>query len=172
MGERNYLTQMTSDLLERKRNKNVVDLIDVGTGEDYRRFHNYQEKSTAGIGGKDNGWRTVDLEALPRAAPIRDLFEVIDTATISSLPRQFWTLPKNRAHFETQVMMLLTQDQKLVIPRPKAPRAKSAQSVATERSAVWRAKGKTEDSDSIKLASFDADFDREARELYEWSQFL
>ena len=42
MGERNYLTQMTSDLLERKRNKNVVDLIDVGTGEDYRRFHNYQ----------------------------------------------------------------------------------------------------------------------------------
>ena len=114
----------------------------------------------------------MDLESLPRAAPIRDLFEVIDTATISSLPRQFWTLPKKRAHFETQIMMLLTQDQKLVIPRPKAPRAKSAQSVATERSAVWRAKGKTEDTDSIKLASFDAEFDREARELYEWSQFL
>ena len=54
---------------------------------------------------------------------------MIDTATISSLPRQFWTLPKNRAHFETQVMMLLTQDTKLIIPKPKAPRIKSAASI-------------------------------------------
>ena len=44
MGERNYLTQMTSDLIERKKNKNVVDLIDVGTAEDYNRFCNYQGK--------------------------------------------------------------------------------------------------------------------------------
>merc|ERR1712168_297512 len=33
---------------ERKKNKNVVDLIDVGTAEDYHRFCNYQ----AAIGGK------------------------------------------------------------------------------------------------------------------------
>merc|ERR1711892_732055 len=71
---RNYLQQLTSDLIERQQNKHVVDLIDIGTGEDYARFCNYQEKPDARIGGKDNHWRTVDLEALPRAAPLRDLF--------------------------------------------------------------------------------------------------
>ena len=42
MGERNYLKQLTSDLIERKQNKQVVDLVDIGTGEDYARFCNYQ----------------------------------------------------------------------------------------------------------------------------------
>ena len=44
MGERNYLQQLTSDLIERQQNKHVVDLIDIGTGEDYARFCNYQGK--------------------------------------------------------------------------------------------------------------------------------
>merc|ERR1711892_1546157 len=77
------LSPNEADLFERQQNKHVVDLIDIGTGEDYARFCNYQEKSDARIGGKDNHWRTVDLEALPRAAPLRDLFELIDTASIS-----------------------------------------------------------------------------------------
>merc|ERR1711892_35270 len=169
MGERNYLQQLTSDLIERQQNKHVVDLIDIGTGEDYARFCNYQEKSDARIGGKDNHWRTVDLEALPRAAPLRDLFELIDTASISSLPRKFWTLPKNRAHFETQVTLLLNESKQLTIPKPRQKSSKQS-STTPKPPPSWNHSIK---ADSIKLASFDAEFDDyEARELYEWSQFL
>ena len=41
---------------------------------------------------------------------------------------------------------------------------------ATNRSAKWRQQ--KDESDSVKLASFDAEFDHEGVELYEWSQFL
>ena len=62
--------------------------------------------------------RSVDLTNLPKAAPIRDLFEVIDTRTISALPPNFWTLPKNCAHFEKQVMLLLENNATITVPKP------------------------------------------------------
>ena len=42
VGERNYFAQLTSDLIERRQNKDVVDLVDIGTELDMRRFANYQ----------------------------------------------------------------------------------------------------------------------------------
>ena len=62
----------------------------------------FLDQSIARIGGKDNQWRSVDLQNLPKAAPIRDLFELIEAKQLSALPRQFWTMPKNRNHFEKQ----------------------------------------------------------------------
>ena len=34
MGEKNFCAQLTSDLIERKVNRNVVDEIDIGTNDD------------------------------------------------------------------------------------------------------------------------------------------
>ena len=42
MGERNFYAQLTSDLIERQKNKKVVDEIDIGTEQDRIRFKNYQ----------------------------------------------------------------------------------------------------------------------------------
>jgi len=110
MGERNFYAQLTSDLIERQKNKKVVDEIDIGTEQDRIRFKNYQDHSIARIGGKDNQWRSVDLQNLPKAAPIRDLFELIEAKQLSALPRQFWTMPKNRNHFEKQGMKKKIRD--------------------------------------------------------------
>lgn len=179
MGERNFYGQLTSDLIERKLNKNVVDLVDIGTEEDRIRFSAYQENSHARIGGKDNGWRTVDLANLPRAAPVRDLFEIVDSRTISALPKKFWTLPKNCAHFEKQVMLMLENDTPLVVPSPiqkdtvKQKRQKYNETRISEMSELYTSSEiDTPRSKDLAIISIQTDFDVEARELYEWSQFL
>jgi hypothetical protein len=184
MGERNFYGQLTSDLIERKLNKNVTDLVDIGTNQDKIRFANYQENSHARIGGKDNGWRSVDLTNLPRAAPVRDLFEVIKNKTISALPRKFWTLPKNCAHFEKQVMLMLENDTPLSIPKPiqkktiKDKRTKKGEARVSEMSELYSnseldSRPYSLDREQPKdLAIISIQTDDEARELYEWSQFL
>lgn len=181
MGERNFYAQLTSDLIERQKNKKVVDEIDIGTEQDKIRFQNYQDQSIARIGGKDNQWRSVDLQNLPKAAPIRDLFELIEAKQLSALPRQFWTMPKNRNHFEKQVMLLLSEN-RLIVPNPQPAykRTKSAKSIASERTEKYIEMSTRYSSprkgaqlaDDVNVMSIEPAFDREARELYEWSQFL
>jgi len=182
MGERNFYAQLTSDLIERQKNRKVVDEIDIGTEQDRIRFKNYQDQSIARIGGKDNQWRSVDLQNLPKAAPIRDLFELIEAKQLSALPRQFWTMPKNRNHFEKQVMLLLTEN-RLIVPKPQPAkkRTKSAKSSASERTERYiemsaggypSARGPKLGHEVNVISIETDDFDQEARELYEWSQFL
>jgi len=182
MGERNFYAQLTSDLIERQKNRKVVDEIDIGTEQDRIRFKNYQDQSIARIGGKDNQWRSVDLQNLPKAAPIRDLFELIEAKQLSALPRQFWTMPKNRNHFEKQVMLLLTEN-RLIVPKPQPAkkRTKSAKSSASERTERYiemsaggypSARGPKRGHEVNVISIETDDFDQEARELYEWSQFL
>ena len=69
-------------------------------------------------GGKDNGWRRVDLRTLPRAAPFRDLYEVVQSKRLSHLPPSFWAQPRNQAHLETQIEILLADEATLEIPKP------------------------------------------------------
>merc|ERR1711973_1066113 len=87
MGERNFCAQLTSDLIERKNNRGVIDEIDVGTEQDLARLKAYTDNSSCLIGGKDNGWRRVDLRTLPRAAPFRDLYEVVQSNGSPIYPR-------------------------------------------------------------------------------------
>jgi len=46
MGERNFCAQLTSDLIERKNNRGVIDEIDVGTEEDLARLKAYTDNSS------------------------------------------------------------------------------------------------------------------------------
>jgi len=46
---RNFYGQLTSDLIERKLNKNVTDLVDIGTNQDKIRFANYQGQSWSDV---------------------------------------------------------------------------------------------------------------------------
>lgn len=180
MGERNFNSQLASDLLERKTNHLVVDEVDIGTAQDAARFRAYQEKSSATIGGKDNGWRLVDLSTLPRAAPFRDLFEIIDSGRISNLPQSFWAQPRNREHLQTQIELLLRDEPRLGTP----PKPTSIEEIEQKRaeSATQRVIKMTNlyligqnDQKRVDLTIVDLDpieVDNEARELYEWSQYL
>merc|ERR1711915_1067348 len=71
-----------------------------------------------GIGGKDNGGRRGDLRTLPRAAPFRDLYEVVQSRRLSHLPPSFWAHPRNQAHLQTQIEILLADEATLEIPKP------------------------------------------------------
>jgi len=191
MGERNFCAQLASDLIERKINRCVVDEVDVGTERDAARLKAYEEKSSALIGGKDNGWRLVDLRTMPRAAPFRDLFEIIDSKQLSHLPETFWARPRNREHLQTQIELLLRDEPPRTPPKPAsieererlrqesaANRVLKMTNLYLERADIAsRGDSHTPKSrpDSNKLTIVDLDpldFDNEARELYEWSQYL
>ena len=65
--------------------------------------------------------------------------------------------------------LLLNESKQLTIPKPRQKSSKQS-STTPKPPPSWNHSIK---ADSIKLASFDAEFDDyEARELYEWSQFL
>jgi len=187
MGERNFCAQLASDLIERKMNGSVVDVVDVGTARDMARFKAYEEKSSATIGGKDNGWRLVDLQTIPRAAPFRDLFQVVHSKQLSHLPKTFWSRPRNREHLLRQIELLLA-DEHYGVAKAN-PRFRSEEEIEQKRqdSAALRiekmtnlyleraASCSTASAKSTKLTIVDLeplDFDNEARELYEWSQYL
>ena len=65
--------------------------------------------------------------------------------------------------------LLLNESKQLTIPKPRKKSSKQSNTTPKPPQS-WNHSIK---ADSIKLASFDAEFDDyEARELYEWSQFL
>jgi len=146
-----------------------------------------EEKSSATIGGKDNGWRLVDLQTIPRAAPFRDLFQIVHSKQLSHLPKTFWSRPRNREHLLRQIELLLADEHYGVANAN--PRVRSADEIEQKRqdSAALRvekmtnlyleraASCSTASAKSTKLTIVDLeplDFDSEARELYEWSQYL
>jgi len=182
MGERNFCAQLTSDLIERKNNRGVIDEIDVGTEEDLARLKAYTDNSSCLIGGKDNGWRRVDLRTLPRAAPFRDLYEVVQSKRLSHLPPSFWAQPRNQAHLETQIEILLADEATLEIPKPVSIGEKEEKRQKMESKKMHKMKElylsdnnseKTDQNNKINIVDFEpVEFDNEARELYEWSQYL
>lgn len=133
-------------------------------------------------GGKDNGWRRVDLRTLPRAAPFRDLYEVVQSKRLSHLPPSFWAQPRNQAHLETQIEILLADEATLEIPKPVSIGEKEEKRQKMESKKMHKMKElylsdnnseKTDQNNKINIVDFEpVEFDNEARELYEWSQYL
>jgi hypothetical protein len=63
------------------------------------RFKAYQENSNASVGGKENTWRRVDLCNMPKAAPYRDMFELIEKNQIRQGSKSGKQNQRNWMHF-------------------------------------------------------------------------
>jgi len=179
MGETNFCKQLLSDLVERKQNKNVVDIVDVGSTRDLCRLLSYRDESAASVGGKGNTWRLVNLSDIPKAAPFRDLYEILQSKQLSILPKAFWGKTRNRENIERQILTLL-QHNELKIPKPLShdESKQRVQHIAEKRrermTDLYKNKPNTASERScvtvVDIGSLDLDY--EARELYEWSQYL
>ena len=166
--------------MERKQNKNVVDMVDVGSSRDLCRLLAYRDESAASVGGKGNTWRLVNLSDIPKAAPFRDLYEILQSKQLSILPKAFWGKTRNRENIERQILTLLQQDKELKIPKPVSQdeskqRVQEAADARRERMTdLYKNKPNTASERScvtvVDIGSLDLDY--EARELYEWSQYL
>ncbi|KAH9508739.1 putative protein CXorf58 [Bulinus truncatus] len=76
MGNRTFYSQMMQDTI-RQQTHPVTDEVDVTTLKDYMQYLSNLDESPANQGGKDNYWRKLTLDVLPRHTIF---FDVVDFA--------------------------------------------------------------------------------------------
>ena len=104
---------------------------------------------------------------------------------ISHLPRSFWAQPRNRDHLQKQIELLLRDPPPVTPPTPKSmtdrqnSRVESASKRVKEMATIYLSnkeelvREESRDSNRLNIVDIDPmEFDNEARELYEWSQYL
>ncbi|XP_019644979.1 PREDICTED: putative uncharacterized protein CXorf58 [Branchiostoma belcheri] len=84
MGHRKFYDQMIRDACQHEKDR-VTDEIDIITMKDYMQYLSNMDETPAYMGGKENLWRKLSLEALPRQSIMYDIVEYLyHTGTPSS----------------------------------------------------------------------------------------
>ncbi|KAK1169389.1 putative uncharacterized protein CXorf58 isoform X1 [Acipenser oxyrinchus oxyrinchus] len=82
MGHRRFFDQIILDEIQRQRKK-VVDEIDVTSMKEYMQYVSHLDETPAYLGGRDNSWRKLSLQGLPRTTIMYDIVEYAETGSLS-----------------------------------------------------------------------------------------
>lgn len=80
MGNRKFYDQMIIDACQYEKDK-VTDEVDVTTLKDYMQYISNMDETPCYLGGKENYWRQLTLQDLPRNSIIFDIVEYLQTKT-------------------------------------------------------------------------------------------
>ncbi|XP_072035268.1 uncharacterized protein CXorf58-like [Amphiura filiformis] len=83
MGHRKFYDQMIADTCQHMQDR-ITDEVDVTTVKDYMQYISNLDEMPAHIGGRDNLWRKLDLNALPRTTILYDIVDYLHRGTPSS----------------------------------------------------------------------------------------
>ncbi|XP_060606375.1 uncharacterized protein CXorf58-like isoform X3 [Ruditapes philippinarum] len=100
MGNRQFYDQMLQDAMFQKRYK-ITDEIDVTTLKDYMQYLTNIDESPAKMGGKENYWRKLTLDVLPRYTIFYDIVDFLFNQRMT---------PRLRDEIPLLVTRPLTQD--------------------------------------------------------------
>lgn len=100
MGNRQFYDQMLQDAMFQKRYK-ITDEIDVTTLKDYMQYLTNIDESPAKMGGKENYWRKLTLDVLPRYTIFYDIIDFLFNHRMT---------PRLREEIPLLVTRPLTQD--------------------------------------------------------------
>lgn len=87
MGNRNFYEQMLQDAMFQRKYK-ITDEIDVTTLKDYMQYLTNIDESPAKLGGKENYWRKLTLDVLPRHTIFYDIVDFLFTHRMTPRLRQ------------------------------------------------------------------------------------
>lgn len=87
MGNRNFYEQMLQDAMFQKRYK-ITDEVDVTTLKDYMQYLTNIDETPAKMGGKENYWRKLTLDVLPRHTVFYDIVDFLYTHRMTPRLRQ------------------------------------------------------------------------------------
>ncbi|XP_052782799.1 uncharacterized protein CXorf58-like [Mya arenaria] len=76
MGNRQFYNQMLQDVMFQKKYK-ITDEIDVTTLKDYMQYLTNIDETPAKMGGKENYWRKLTLDVLPRHTVFYDIIDFL-----------------------------------------------------------------------------------------------
>eukprot|EP00795_Rhopilema_esculentum_P016602 gene16602-8029_t len=107
MGNRKFYDLMLQDFCQSKQDK-ITDELDVTNLKEYMQYLKNTDELPASLGGKDNSWRKLSLEALPRQNIMYDIMTFVTSGyasprLTSEMPHFVATRPKTQ---ETQLEML------------------------------------------------------------------
>nr|XP_039271404.1 putative uncharacterized protein CXorf58 isoform X1 [Styela clava] len=103
MGHRKFYDQMIVDACQYEKYK-IIDEIDVTTMQDYMQYLSNMDETPSYLGGKENYWRQLTLEALPRQSIMYDIVEYLQTKSPSDRLRS--ELPTMMSRPVTQEVQL------------------------------------------------------------------
>lgn len=87
MGNRQFYEQMLEDAMFQRQYK-ITDEIDVTTLKDYMQYLTNIDESPAKLGGKENYWRKLTLDILPRHTIFYDIVDFLFTRVMTPRLRQ------------------------------------------------------------------------------------
>ncbi|KAK3598598.1 hypothetical protein CHS0354_039620 [Potamilus streckersoni] len=100
MGNRKFYDQMLQDAMFQRQYK-ITDEVDVTTLKDYMQYLANVDETPASLGGKENYWRRLTLDVLPRHTIFYDLVDFLYTQRMT---------PRLRAEIPLLVTRPVTQD--------------------------------------------------------------
>ncbi|XP_030058105.1 uncharacterized protein CXorf58 homolog isoform X2 [Microcaecilia unicolor] len=118
MGYRVYYDQMIRDEVQHLKHK-ITDIIDVATMKDYMQYISYLDETPAYLGGRDNHWRKLSLEKVPRTMIMYDILNYAESGKLSSQLKKelsfLLCLPHNEEVRRRQ-LLVITQSRHPVTP--------------------------------------------------------
>ncbi|XP_071477892.1 uncharacterized protein CXorf58-like [Diadema antillarum] len=103
MGNRKFYDQMIADTCQYERDK-ITDEVDVTTVKDYMQYLSNLDEMPAYMGGRENLWRRLDLNVLPRTTILYDIIDYLSRGSPSDRLRP--EIPVLTARPITQEMQL------------------------------------------------------------------
>lgn len=100
MGNRNFYEQMLQDAMLQRRYK-ITDEVDVTTLKDYMQYLTNTDETPAKMGGKENYWRKLTLDVLPRYTIFYDIVDFLYNHRMT---------PRLREEIPLLILRPLTQD--------------------------------------------------------------
>ncbi|XP_041088714.1 putative uncharacterized protein CXorf58 homolog isoform X3 [Polyodon spathula] len=82
MGHRRFIDQIILDEIQRQ-GKKIVDESDVTSLKEYMQYVSHLDEMPAYLGGRDNSWRKLSLQGLPRTTIMYDIVEYAETGSLS-----------------------------------------------------------------------------------------
>lgn len=201
MGHRLFYDQMISDTCQQEQDQ-ITDEIDVTTTKDYMQYLSNLDEMPAHMGGRDNLWRRLDLNVLPRTTILYDILDFVENGKATPrLQSEFQVLSTRPVTQEMQlehirlISKVRTPEIWTPTPRQQSKSGRNSQPGETarrSRQAMRRtnrmkkmyADGKkeqwmeTEQGDAVRSGTFrpededNDDWEKEADKLYEWTQDL
>ncbi|XP_065889234.1 uncharacterized protein CXorf58-like isoform X2 [Dysidea avara] len=199
MGDRKFCDQMMSDACQHAQQKITSD-VDVTSLKDYVQYSANMDESPAYVGGKDNTWRNLKLDSLPRGNKFYSIMDYLSAWPLLKEGNSFQKMRNfSRPPTQEEKMVCIRSVTSVKSPPKHSGRVASASRESSrrskkahlhvekmrkmfERNKPYKSQGNTEMRDDHTSTSNDVpsedddddddDWEREADELYQWSQQL
>jgi len=196
MGNRKFYEQMIKDLCQTQKDK-ITDEVDVTNLKEYMQYLKNTDEMPASLGGKDNSWRRLSLEILPRHNIMYDVMTFINSGVASprltaEMPHMVMTRPVTQENKLELVNKIYSTGRKPVSKASESSRrTKKAKDRVAKMKKMYGLSDKQPQPDQysgdVNPMPIDAQFDtvegfedeyfhenwdEEGKHLYEWSQKL